>query len=88
MGAALLPRSVLSTFPESRRLRVHLLPRGADRIRTLLIWRKGAAAPKVEALASILAERKQSVQADEPRQQALRSYADLVVLAAEDNQSN
>jgi DNA-binding transcriptional LysR family regulator len=54
MGAALLPKSVLSTFPESRRLLVHALPRGSDRLRTLLIWRKGAASPNVEALAKIL----------------------------------
>jgi DNA-binding transcriptional LysR family regulator len=54
MGAALLPRSVLETFPESPRLRLHKLPRGKDRIRTLLIWRKGVAAPNVSALAEIL----------------------------------
>jgi len=54
MGAALLPKSVLGTFPESKRLRVHSLPPGEDRLRTLLIWRKGAASPKVTALAEIL----------------------------------
>jgi len=55
MGAALLPKSVLTTFPESRRLSVHALPPGENRARTVLIWRKGAASPKVQALASILA---------------------------------
>jgi DNA-binding transcriptional LysR family regulator len=54
MGAALLPRSVLDTFPESRRLHVHALPQGEDRLRTLLIWRKGVSSPKIDALARIL----------------------------------
>src|SRR5215831_10833615 len=38
MGVALLPRSVLATFPESKRLQVFSLPRGQDQIATLLIW--------------------------------------------------
>ncbi len=54
MGAALLPRSVLKTFPESKRLRIHELAPGDDSLRTLLIWRKGTASPKVEALADVL----------------------------------
>src|SRR5712675_120703 len=54
MGAALLPKSILSTFPESKRLRIHRLSRGQDRIRTVLIWRKGAGAAKVKALQDIL----------------------------------
>jgi len=54
MGAALLPRSVLDTFPESGKLAVHALKPGRDRIRTLLAWRKGAPAPNVAALAEIL----------------------------------
>ncbi len=60
MGAAMLPRSVLSTFPESKRLSVHTLPRGEDLARTVLIWRKGAGSPKIEALAAILSELKQT----------------------------
>jgi DNA-binding transcriptional LysR family regulator len=55
MGAALLPKSVLTTFPESRRLSVHALPAGENRARTVLIWRKGAGSPKVQALVAILA---------------------------------
>jgi DNA-binding transcriptional LysR family regulator len=55
MGAALLPKSVLDTFPESRRLSVYAMPRGEDRIGTLLIWRKGAGSSKIEALREILA---------------------------------
>lgn len=58
MGAALVPKSVLSTFPESGRLRIHALPQGENLMRTLLIWRKGAGSPKVEALAQILREQK------------------------------
>ena len=58
MGAALLPKSVLSTFPESKRIQIYSLPRGEDLLRTLLIWRKGAESPKVKALAEILRERK------------------------------
>ena len=54
MGAAVLPRSVLATFPESKRLEVLPLPRGQNQIATLLIWRKGVRSSKVEALAEIL----------------------------------
>ena len=54
MGAALLPRSVLGTFPESKRLQVLPLPRGQNQIATLLVWRKGARSSKVDALAEIL----------------------------------
>lgn len=54
MGAALLPRSVLETFPEGKRLQVFSLPRGQGQIATLLIWRKGTRSSKVEALAEAL----------------------------------
>ena len=54
MGAALLPRSVLSTFPESKRLTVYPLGRDVARLRTLLIWRKEMASPRVRALADLL----------------------------------
>jgi len=54
MGAALLPESVLTTFPESKRLRVHRLPQGEMSLRTLLIWRRGLGTPNVAALAEIL----------------------------------
>ncbi|HSM39112.1 MAG TPA: LysR substrate-binding domain-containing protein [Afifellaceae bacterium] len=56
MGAALLPESVLETFPESRRLQVHPLPDGENCLRTLLIWRRGASGPNVAALRKILTE--------------------------------
>ena len=54
MGAALVPRSVISTFPEKKRLRINKLPAGENLIRTMLIWKKGGSSPKIEALADIL----------------------------------
>jgi DNA-binding transcriptional LysR family regulator len=62
MGIALLPRSVLTTFPESKRLTVHRLPPGENRAETVLIWRKGASSPNIQALREIL-----------PRPQAARA---------------
>lgn len=56
MGVALLPKSVLTTFPESKRLRVHALPPGENLAETVLIWRKGAGSPKIQALQEILKE--------------------------------
>jgi DNA-binding transcriptional LysR family regulator len=56
MGAALLPRSVISAFPESKRLRIHSLPRKVRCLRTMLVWQKGIRSPKVDALAAILRE--------------------------------
>ena len=57
MGISLLPRIVLTTFPDAKLLSVHPLPRGLDRTPTVLIWRKGALSPKVRALMEILLER-------------------------------
>jgi DNA-binding transcriptional LysR family regulator len=54
MGVALLPKSVLGTFPERRQLSVHALPSGEDRAATVLIWRKGATSPKLETLKQLL----------------------------------
>lgn len=54
MGIALVPRSVLATFPERARLSVHALPPGSDCAKTELIWRKGAMSPKIQALIRIL----------------------------------
>jgi DNA-binding transcriptional LysR family regulator len=56
MGIALVPRIVLSTFPDAKLLSVHSLPPGLDRVRTVLIWRKGTLSPKVRALKEILLE--------------------------------
>ena len=54
MGAALLPKCVLTTFPESKRLSVYTLPPGEDRLLTVLIWRKGVRSPNVQALVEII----------------------------------
>jgi DNA-binding transcriptional LysR family regulator len=54
MGIALLPKSVLTTFPESKRLKVHRLSAGENRADTVLIWRKGAGSPNIRALHQIL----------------------------------
>lgn len=54
MGIALLPKSVLSTFPERRRLSVHAMPRGRNSAQTVLIWRKGARSSKIDVLIDLL----------------------------------
>ena len=51
-----MPTSVLGTFPEAKRLSVHALPPGQDSAETVLIWRKGAGSPKINALVEILQE--------------------------------
>src|SRR5262249_36980330 len=45
MGIALLPESVLETFPKFKQLRVHRLPRDESRYETVLIWRRGTISP-------------------------------------------
>ena len=54
MGIALMPKSVLTTFPESKRLAVHRLLPGENRAEIVLIWRKGASSPNIQALREIL----------------------------------
>jgi DNA-binding transcriptional LysR family regulator len=54
MGISLVPRMVLETFPENRRLSVHPLPPQLNRAQTTLLWRKGARSPKLTALVEIL----------------------------------
>jgi DNA-binding transcriptional LysR family regulator len=71
MGIALLPRSVLSTFPESKRLTVHSLPPGENRMETVLIWRKGANSPNIRALRGILS-RTPAARAAEPNAASAR----------------
>lgn len=56
MGISLLPRIVLTTFPDAKLLSVHSLPKGLDRAPTVLIWRKGTHSPKVRALKELLIE--------------------------------
>jgi DNA-binding transcriptional LysR family regulator len=57
MGIALLPRSVLTTFPERKRLSIHLLGPTENRAETVLIWRKGAGSANIRALEEILRAR-------------------------------
>ena len=54
MGISLMPKSVLTTFPERRRLSVHRLARTENCAQTVLIWRKGANSANVGALQEIL----------------------------------
>ena len=56
MGAALVPKSVISTFPESARLRINELPAGQNVLRTLLIWPKTMHSQKVDGLRRVLQE--------------------------------
>jgi DNA-binding transcriptional LysR family regulator len=55
MGISLLPRMVLGTFPERKRLSIHELPPKVNKAVTWLVWRKGARSPKLSALMEILA---------------------------------
>jgi DNA-binding transcriptional LysR family regulator len=54
MGVSLVPKSVLTTFPERRRLSLHQLGPTENRADTVLIWRKGAGSPNVRALEEML----------------------------------
>ncbi len=54
MGVAILPKMVLTTFPDRKFLSVHPLPRNLSKAPTVLIWRKGAHSPKVNALLEVL----------------------------------
>jgi DNA-binding transcriptional LysR family regulator len=70
MGVALVPRMVLGTFPERKRLSVHPLPQKLSRATTWLLWRKGARSPKLDALIELLAPqnaRPAAVAATSPR---------------------
>jgi DNA-binding transcriptional LysR family regulator len=56
MGISLLPRMVLDTFPERKRLSIHALPPELSKAQTVLLWRKGARSPKLAALVEILTD--------------------------------
>lgn len=60
MGISLIPRSVLTTFPERRRLSVHPLIAAESRAQTVLIWRRGAGSANARALQDMLRERTSS----------------------------
>ena len=54
MGVAVLPKMVLTTFPQRKFVSTHPLPPGLSRAPTVLIWRKGAHSPNVAALLEVL----------------------------------
>jgi DNA-binding transcriptional LysR family regulator len=54
MGISLIPKSVLTTFPERKRLSVHRLARAENCAQTVLIWRKGGGSANVMALQEIV----------------------------------
>ena len=54
MGISLMPRNVLTTFPDAKLLSVHSLPPALAHAPTCLIRRKGTLAPKVSALIEVL----------------------------------
>ena len=54
MGISIIPRAVVNSFPERKRLSVHPLPEKVNKEITWLIWRKGARSPKLDALIDIL----------------------------------
>ena len=58
MGVSLVPRMVVESFPERKRLSIHPLPPSLNKAITWLFWRKGARSPKLSALIEILAPQK------------------------------
>ena len=60
MGVTLVPRMVVESFPERKRLSIHPMPPGLNKAVTWLIWRKGARSPKLSALLEILTPQKAS----------------------------
>lgn len=54
MGAALLPQSVLKTFPAAAELHAYPLPGGDRQLTTLFVWRRELASPNVLAFANLL----------------------------------
>jgi DNA-binding transcriptional LysR family regulator len=54
MGISLIPKSVLTTFPEQKRLSVHRLVRKENCAQTVLIWRKGTGSANIGALQEML----------------------------------
>jgi DNA-binding transcriptional LysR family regulator len=56
MGVAMVPASVVETYPHPEALSVHLLPSGRNEVSTVLICRKGTMGPNLNALIEILKE--------------------------------
>jgi DNA-binding transcriptional LysR family regulator len=58
MGISMVPRIVLKTFPDVKLLSIHAIPPKFGIAPTVLIRRKGAASPKVNALIEVLLEQR------------------------------
>jgi len=58
MGVSVLPRMVLTTFPEAKYLSVHALPAEFGHAPTVLIWRKGGGSSKITALLDVLTKQR------------------------------
>jgi len=56
MGVALVPESIVPTFPEHRRLGVHPMPDGMGTRKTVLIWKREGDSPNIKALRDVLAK--------------------------------
>jgi DNA-binding transcriptional LysR family regulator len=56
MGVAMVPASVVETYPHPDALSVHPLPSGRNAVWTVLISRKGAMGPNLTAFIDILKE--------------------------------
>lgn len=54
MGISFVPRMVLDTFPERHRLSIHQLPFDLRYAQTVMLWRKGARSPKLDALVELI----------------------------------
>jgi DNA-binding transcriptional LysR family regulator len=54
MGIAVMPKFVLTTFPQKSFLSLHPLPRDLKHAPTVLIWRKSAQSSKILALIEVL----------------------------------
>ena len=61
---------VLDTFPERHRLSVHPLPPDLRYAQTVVIWRKGARSPKLDALVEIVAGHAAAINARDARRPA------------------
>ncbi|MGE0717242.1 MAG: LysR family transcriptional regulator [Alphaproteobacteria bacterium] len=64
MGVALMPESVLDGYRERGRLSVHPMTGDFRSVRTMLIWRRAAAQPKVTALLEVIGSPQASLPPD------------------------
>lgn len=72
MGISLVPRMVLETFPEAHRLSVHPLSPELAHAQQVILWRKGARSPKLDALVELIAAHAATVNARRSATAAMR----------------